>query len=112
MAKEPTLAGSCGIYCGDCELLGEKCGSCFQVKGKPFWAEQFGMAVCPLYDCCVNQKHLEHCGLCPELPCKTFTSLRDPSQSDEEHEQSLKKKQKDLKLRKKIGTVAWLQKRK
>jgi hypothetical protein len=68
--------------------------------------------VCPLYGCCVGQKHLEHCGLCVDFPCELFLSMRDPSQSDEEAEKSLKKKQKDLKLRKKIGTEAWLQKRK
>jgi len=112
MAKELTLAAPCGLYCGDCEILGEKCDGCAQVKGKPFWAEPYGVEVCPLYGCCVGQKHLEHCGLCADFPCQLFLSMRDPSQSDEEAEKSLKKKQKDLKLRKKIGTVAWLQKRK
>ena len=68
----------------------------------------YSFEVCPLYDCCVNKKHLEHCGLCPELPCQTFTSLRDPALSDEEAEKALQKRQKDLKLRKKIGTENWL----
>jgi len=42
--------------------------------------------VCPLYNCCLNTKHHENCGLCSELPCETFLALRDPTLSDEEAE--------------------------
>jgi len=108
MAKEIALAAVCGIYCGDCELLGKQCSGCAQVEGKPFWAEQFGIEVCQLYDCCINKKTLEHCGLCEELPCETFLSQRDPSLTDEQFELSLKERQKDLILRKEMGTEAWL----
>jgi hypothetical protein len=64
--------------------------------------------VCPLYECCVNQKHLEHCGLCNEFPCSTFTELRDPTLSDEEAQESLRIRQRELMLRKEIGTENWL----
>lgn len=111
MAEERALAAACGLYCGDCEHLGSQCQGCGQVQGKPFWTAQFGVEVCPLYGCCVNQKHLEHCGLCDEFPCETFNSLRDPSLSDEEAEQALRERQKDLTLRKEIGTEAWLKER-
>jgi hypothetical protein len=109
--EETKLAAPCGLFCGDCEILGEKCDGCNDVKGKPFWTVQFKMDVCPLYDCCVNEKRLEHCGLCPDLPCKTFVSLRDPSQSDDEAAKALQQKQKDLGLRKEVGTAAWLKQR-
>jgi hypothetical protein len=106
-----TLAAACGLYCGDCEHLESRCRGCGQVQGKPFWTAQYKVEVCPLYGCCVNQKHLEHCGLCTEFPCDTFGSLRDPSLSDEEAEQALKKRQNNLLQRKKIGTAAWLKQR-
>ncbi len=112
MENEFTLAATCGLYCGDCEFLGGKCSGCAQVKGKPFWADQYGVEVCPLYGCCAVQKHLEHCGLCVDFPCQLFLSMRDPAMSDEEAEKSLQSRQKDLKLRKEIGTTAWLQGRK
>lgn len=112
MTMNVTLAAPCGLYCGECEILGDKCQGCTQVKGKPFWTEQFKLDVCPLYDCPVNKKHIEHCGLCTDFPCKLFFSMRDPSVSDEEAEKSLKKKQADLKTRKIIGTEAWLKGRK
>jgi len=112
MANGIALAAACGLYCGDCEYLEGTCQGCSQVKGRPFWTEQFDMEVCPLYGCCVNQKALEHCGLCDDFPCDLFTSLRDPALSDEEAEQSLQKRQKDLRLRKEIGTEAWLKERK
>jgi hypothetical protein len=108
MVQKTALAAPCGIYCGECESLGSKCQSCGQIQGKPFWTKLYSVEVCPLYDCCVNKKHLEHCGLCPELPCQTFISLRDPALSDEEAAKALQKRQKDLKLRKKIGTENWL----
>ncbi|MFA5309098.1 MAG: DUF3795 domain-containing protein [Dehalococcoidales bacterium] len=111
MNDKMKLAAACGLYCGDCEILGEKCDGCNTVKGKPFWTAQYGVDVCPVYGCCADKKHLEHCGLCPELPCPTMTSMRDPSQSAEEAEKSFQQKQKDLKLRKEIGTAAWLKQR-
>jgi hypothetical protein len=63
---------------------------------------------CPLYNCCVNKKHLEHCGLCSELPCETFLQLRDPSLSDEEAKKALVARQNDLIKRKEVGTGQWL----
>ena len=39
--------------------------------------------VCPLYDCGVNRKQLDHCGLRDEFPCTTFNKLRNPSLSEE-----------------------------
>jgi hypothetical protein len=111
MAQDVSLAAACGLYCGDCEYLGEGCRGCNSALGRPFWTEQFGVAVCPLYDCSVNQKGLEHCGLCADFPCQTFDSMRDPSMSDEEAERSLDKKKKDLLTRKEIGTLAWLEQR-
>jgi len=106
--KEIELAAACGLYCGDCEILGDKCQGCGRVHGKPFWIKLFELEACPVYNCCVNQHHLEHCGLCEEFTCETFTSLRDPSLSDQEFEQSLRDKQQVLMLRKEIGTEAWL----
>jgi hypothetical protein len=102
------LAAPCGLYCGECEHLPDKCSGCGQVQGKPFWTAQFGVETCPLYGCCVIQKNLEHCGLCPDFTCQMFDSMRDPSMSDEEAEQSMQKKINDLKRRKEIGTEAWL----
>jgi len=102
------LTACCGLYCGDCEFLGEKCPGCGQVYGKPFHVELSKLEVCSIYGCCVDKKQLEHCGLCDEFPCETFTSLRDPSMSDEEFEQSLSERQQALLLRKEIGTEAWL----
>ena len=63
---------------------------------------------CPLYNCCVNTKQLEHCGLCNELPCKTFLELRDPALSDEEAQNALIARQNELRKRKEVGTEQWL----
>ena len=108
MTGDIKLAAPCGIYCGDCHFLGDKCSGCTDVQGKPFYLEQFGMEVCQMYDCSVNRKGQEHCGYCDELPCETFLSTRDPAFTDEEFEAQLKQRQADLLRRKEIGTEAWL----
>jgi len=103
------LAAACGLYCGSCQYLSQQCRGCGQQRGKPFWTAQFNIEICPLYDCYVNQKQLEHCGLCDEFPCPAFTSLRDPSMSDEEAEKSLQDRQGNLIRRKETGTEKWLE---
>jgi len=103
------LAPVCGIYCGTCEYLGKQCRGCGYQEGKPFWTAQMKVAVCPLHDCCINKKHLEHCGRCNEFPCVIFTELRDPSLSDEEAKKALLARQKELVKRKEIGTRKWVE---
>jgi hypothetical protein len=103
------LASVCGLFCGECEHLETKCRGCGNQKGKPFWATLMNVEACPLYSCCVNTKHLEHCGECTEFPCKTFLEMRDPSLSPEEAEKALQARQNELIKRKEIGTQKWLQ---
>ena len=98
----------CGTYCGNCNFLGKQCEGCGYVDGKPFWTSQMRTGVCPLHDCCHNQKVLEHCGLCNEFPCQAFLDLRDPNMSDEEFQKSLDERQEALRRRKEIGTEEWL----
>lgn len=83
------LAPVCGLYCVNCEYLEKQCRGCGNVKGRPFWTSQMKVEICSLYDCCINKKQLEYCGLCDELPCKTFTSFYDPSFSPEEAGKSI-----------------------
>ena len=108
MSGDILLAAACGLYCGECEFYPEKCAGCGHISGKPFWAAQFGMEYCALYNCAINRSGLEHCGQCRDFPCEIFLNLRDPSMSDEEHERSLQQRQADLLKRKEIGTEAWL----
>ena len=108
MNNDRLLAAPCGLFCGDCEILGERCAGCGHVQGKPFWTAEYKVEVCPLYGCAVNQHGVEHCGLCAEFPCEMFLSMRDPSMTDEQAEASLERKKADLIQRREIGTEAWL----
>ncbi|MBN1632524.1 MAG: DUF3795 domain-containing protein [Thermoleophilia bacterium] len=107
--RDTAYAPVCGIYCGACPFLGQQCMGCGNVDGRPFWTANMPNGVCPLHDCCRNQKQLEHCGLCAKFPCKTFAELRDPNMTDEEFAESLKARKANLKIRSEIGTHAWLQ---
>jgi hypothetical protein len=105
---EKNLATACGLYCGTCEHLDKDCQGCGFVEGKPFWTEKMGVKVCPLYECCVNKKNVEHCGICSDLPCELFKSFYDPSLSPEEAKKSVASRQKELLKRKKMGTEKWI----
>ncbi|HOT03608.1 MAG TPA: hypothetical protein PK069_05465 [Methanolinea sp.] len=58
-----------------------------------------GIEVCPVYDCCVNDRMLPHCGECPELICERFTRYRDPGMSEEEAQAVLHKMEAELRQR-------------
>jgi len=75
----------CGMNCAACPLK-EKCGEGCQVcGGKPFYIKDFGVEVCPIYDCSVNKNGYKTCAECVELPCQILFDWKDPSMSDEEH---------------------------
>jgi hypothetical protein len=106
---DKALAPVCGLYCGACEYFKKQCQGCGYQEGKPFWTTQFKLEVCPLYDCCINKKQLEHCGLCDEFPCETFTGLRDPSLGEQEAKEALCVRQNELVKRRETGTERWLE---
>jgi hypothetical protein len=43
-----------------------------------------------MYGCCINEKKMNHCGECAELPCRRYYDTRDPSVSEEEHETGIR----------------------
>jgi len=55
---------------------------------------------CTLFQCCVCQRGLEHCGLCQDFPCQVFLSHARPL--------DVARRYKALLRRAEIGTAAWL----
>ena len=107
-ASNAALAAVCGTYCPSCRFYGVKCGGCGAVKGKPFWVKEYNRNVCSMYGCCVNNKKLEHCGECAELPCRIFEESSDPSHTPEEARLNRESRVRELKLRVEVGTQDWL----
>jgi len=88
----------CGISCGEFEVCKEAgCRGCREIQGKPFFLKDFGVEVCPMYDCPVNKKGFTSCAECPKLPCKIYYDWKDPSMTDEEHINSINERVKILK---------------
>jgi hypothetical protein len=61
----------CGSYCGDCtwkEKTG--CKGCKAAQGNLFYGE------CAVAKCAIA-KGVEHCGLCPDVPCETLQAAFD-----------------------------------
>ncbi|NLV28095.1 MAG: DUF3795 domain-containing protein [Methanomicrobiales archaeon] len=81
----------CGMYCDECDHYEQDCQGCDESEGTIFWNEYVDIECCPVYDCCVNKKHLVHCGQCDEMPCERYFRFRDPGVTEEEAKQVLEK---------------------
>ena len=93
------LAAVCGLYCGTCEAFEvEEAGIC---RG---CAYQLGLAVtgeCRVFQCCVVERGLEHCGLCPDFACQLFLSSAEPMEVNRRYRALLRRAE--------IGTEAWIE---
>jgi hypothetical protein len=43
---------------------------------------------CPIYTC-VQTKKFKHCGECEDLPCDIYYNMKDPTMSDDAHQQGI-----------------------
>ena len=89
------LAAACGRYCAACDaLLAENCDGCAYQLGETC------EGTCPVFCCCVVERGLEHCGVCPDFACQVFLAHADPV--------TVARHYRALCRRTEIGTSAWL----
>ena len=99
IGEERLLAGVCGRYCGTCEqFTSDTCRGCAYQLGLTNEGE------CCVFQCCVAERGLEHCGLCEDFPC---VSLCSRGSADVVRERLLA-----LDERIRLGTRRWLDARK
>lgn len=88
----------CGCDCSKCDYFQKKeCIDCQQIQGKVWWIDYLNVDLCPIYNCVINTKKIESCGLCAEIPCNLWYDLKDPNHSNEQHNQSVAERIKSLK---------------
>jgi hypothetical protein len=93
------LAAVCGRHCAACDAYRQElCCGCGYQLGKTRRGE------CPVFECCIAQRGLEHCGLCVDFPCQVFISHAPPLE--------VARLYKALRRRADIGTPAWLDEQK
>lgn len=85
----------CGTDCGACYCYGNMCSGCNACKGNVFHSPEG----CAIYKCVIQDKSLQHCGQCKEVPCAIWKATRDPKFSDEEFEQNINSRIQSLKKR-------------
>jgi hypothetical protein len=92
---ERKLAAVCGRYCGACDAYqaGLCCGCGYEL-GRTRRGE------CAVFQCCILERGLEHCGLCVDFPCQVFVSNAPPV--------DVVRCYSALRLRAEVGTSAWL----
>lgn len=78
------IISPCGVICSDCEYYPAECSGCPSIEGHVFWLEHTGDKCCPIYQCCITEKELPHCGHCPAMPCKHYEQ-EDPTRSHEDN---------------------------
>ena len=76
----------CGSDCAKCYCFGEMCPGCNACLGRVFHA---GGEECAIYACCVNKHRYATCASCDRMPCEVWQSVRDPSMTDEQFQQSV-----------------------
>lgn len=91
----------CGASCEGCNHRGE-CSGCEAQQGRVFWTRYIGVEVCPVYQC-VKDKDYKDCGDCAKLPCDIWLTLKDPAQSEEDHQKSIVDRVAKLKQRRAAG---------
>ena len=63
------IESRCGIMCSQCEYRERmNCEGCTKID-RPFWGDS-----CAVKSCCEGRGY-EHCGQCPEFPCKLLTDF-------------------------------------
>lgn len=59
----------CGVECNSCEKKSQGiCKGCLNID-KPYWGGE-----CEVKNCCEGRK-LNHCGECPEFPCRMLSTM-------------------------------------
>lgn len=84
------ILSCCGMECRKCRCYRTICEGCNESFGRVFHAPEG--QVCPIYECCVNQKKHKGCGGCNSIPCDIWRKTKDPSFSEEEFEQNIKER--------------------
>lgn len=84
------IVACCGCICNECPYYPKECEGCPEIQGKPFWLKYTGEERCSIYQCCVVERKLPHCGRCSELPCNRYNQ-QDPTRTPEENAEGLKK---------------------
>ena len=80
----------CGVKCNECKDFNQTCQGCRAIEGKVYWVQYVNKTTCPIYHCCMTEKHHEHCGQCKNLPCQIYYDTQDPSTTLAEHEAGIK----------------------
>ena len=89
-----SLAGFCGDYCGKCPNHPDECGGCVPEEH----------ADCHFLRCCL-ERDIEHCGFCPDFPCSRLVDFCPDDRPGCPAGYHIE----NLKVRKRVGTDAWLE---
>ena len=87
---------TCGVYCEtECRAYSRECDGCNKLKGKVSWAKFYGKDICPIYKC-AKEKSFVTCAECSQIPCKIWFDTRNPDLTDDEFDQEIQGRLKNL----------------
>jgi hypothetical protein len=65
--SHPEMMAVCGVDCGTCDIF---------LVPSIHWSPD-----CPLLQCCVDEKHLEHCAQCAQFVCQKLEAFATDGQA-------------------------------
>lgn len=86
----------CGTECEKCGLFQHSCDGCNALEGRVFHVPE-GKA-CAIYACATKKNKFANCAECKELPCEIWRATKDPNMTQEEFEENIKKRVRNLSL--------------
>ncbi len=105
MGKIPDPMGHCGVYCGACPSFGRTCRGCGSEDRDQKRTSKWG---CKLRRCCHEDKDLDHCGQCDELPCRKYIAKLPGSHPDDARFGYRREAPDNLLRVEVVGVDAWL----
>jgi len=86
----------CSTECKKCALFPNPCSGCNALEGRVFHVPEG--KVCAIYECAVKKNKFANCAGCKNLPCEIWRATKDPNLSQEEFEENIKERVKNLNL--------------
>lgn len=94
--KQAHNIACCGADCGGCRAFPDECGGCRNTQGRVPWTGFLQLECCPIHVCCVLEQHRDHCGNCPQFPCRRFWDTKNPALTEEEFAADLEARRRNL----------------
>lgn len=106
MGRIPDAMGPDGIYCGACPSFGRTCRGCGSEDMGQKRTSKWG---CRIRRCCLEERGLDLCSSCDEMPCGTYERRLLRDHRDDPRFRYRREAPLNLRRMGEVGIDAWLE---